>query len=157
MLSFRGGQEDAVSASEIIALLKATTIRTRKQKFIVDGFPRSSDEKAAFEREIGQIQLWVQLDNSKVRLCVCVCVCFCAAVCLCESVNVQDGRPAALTSVIDELSSQGKFVAVNASVPYADAFSQLKLPFEPHVVLLVGSSGSGRGEFARRCATVLSV
>lgn len=55
-----------MGAAEITALLKATVVRTRKQKFIVEGFPRTAEEKAAFERDVGQIQLWAQLDNPKV-------------------------------------------------------------------------------------------
>lgn len=56
--------------SEICDLIASAMERTRKQKFIVEGFPRNDAEMSIFESEIGQPHLWIQLDHAKV--CVCV-------------------------------------------------------------------------------------
>jgi len=115
-----------VGPAEIAGLLQAAMHRTRKHKFIIEGFPRNSAELAVFTAQIGVPQLWIQLDH------------------------IKDGRPWDLQPVFDQLSAEGKFYAVNANGAAGDVFNSLKQPFQPHIVLLVGSAGSGRGEFARR-------
>lgn len=67
---------------------------------------------------------------------------------------LQDGRSSDLSPVFEQFTAQGRFLAVNAQGAPEDVLAQAKVPFQPHVVLLVGSAGSGRGEFARRCVVM---
>ena len=120
-------QEDAVSTEEVIKLLLATMDRTRKQKFIVAGFPNTAAEVAAFEGAIGVISQWLFIEDAAARF----------------------GAPVELASTFELLQSQGKLTAVTYNGKQ-DVFPQLQAAFQPRVALLVGASGSGRGEFARK-------
>ncbi len=120
-------QADDVPVQETLALLRATMLRSRRAKFIITGFPRSDADASAFESGVGPVAFWLHLDNPK------------------------DARPAELLSSFQNYSAAGRFFPVAASASsVAATLVEARKPFLPQLVVLVGASGSGRGEFASR-------
>ena len=76
-------QADSVTSAAIAELLAATMERTRKQKFIISGFPRSAEELAVFQSAVGPVHNWLHIDSPKVGVCAVR-----VAVCVCDAVDV---------------------------------------------------------------------
>ncbi len=63
----------------------------------------------------------------------------------------QEPRPTDLLPVFDAFKAEARFYPVAASAKsVAETVTEARKPFLPELVLLVGASGSGRGEFSSR-------
>ena len=70
--------------------------------------------------------------------------------CACVPAPPQDPRSAALSAVLDRFSAADALLTAPASLGPQALVTSLRGPFLPKVLALVGASGSGRGEFARK-------
>lgn len=120
-----------VPTDEVLALLTTAMARSRGARFLLDGFPRTEAEALALEAGGARPAFCVHLSHPA------------------------DTVAAPLAAVHAQYRAEDRLVTAMADGGADATFAQVRVPLQPELVVLVGATGSGRGEFCRRAGTAL--
>ena len=132
-----------VPTKTVMDLVRTTMVDHVNDKFVIDGFPRSTKQAAAFEDSVAVARFALHLEAPEAVL-----------------QSRMRGRPGFKKSyklyqtqtmgVVDAFAATGRLRSVKASQPMHLLFAELASHFQPKVVFALGPDGSGRAAQCKR-------